>query len=600
MFPIHYAIIPIKIFCPIGPPSAILPLCTGGHPIDSIAPTLTPPTQASPQGSALASLTARHLDLVYASALRQTRDPHIAADVTQAVFTVLATRSRANRIPKEAHMAGWLLKVTHFTVKETRRAAIRRTHHEHQAAAQPRPQPNLLDPEISAHLDQSLLKLAALDRELLIRRYLQGQGVQQAAAAVGLTENTAGHRLSRALEKLRKLLARRGMITPAALLALLATQSAIKAPAAALAGSTASAGLAKVVLWRMTMAKFFSTSLAAGALVAIGTGALTASLLAGGVAQKPPPPAGPIASQPATQAATSQPLLTVTSVVEENSDKLLQEVLAGIEENRKKLLTLEIHSISVSETLDRKSGEWTLAGRQEGTAWMELAEPRRTRIDAPVSHLRWTAGAAPYFDESFVEAWDGSQLRQRLVDSRPNTIPRGTIQNKRQLMGAALLGAGYSLQLRQNGFSDGRGTTRVEDPLDPAVLKLKRLAARRVILHGTQAAQELEVKEPMDARHVVRYWFDPTRGYALLGQWGSTDGVKPFTETIVDAYVEAAPGVFYPSHAASLSAFTRETFTATKVVANGPFLPDTFTLTFEPRLQVDEEINGGMQSTTRR
>ncbi len=33
----------------------------------------------------------------------------------------------------------------------------------------------------------------------------------------------------------------------------------------------------------------------------------------------------------------------------------------------------------------------------------------------------------------------------------------------------------------------------------------------------------------------------------FLRLWHSDDGVKPFTETIVDAYVEAAPGVFYVS-----------------------------------------------------
>ena len=77
---------------------------------------------------AFTELVGRNVALVYSAALRQVREPHLAEDVTQAVFIILARKARTMSRP--AHLSGWLCRVAYFVSRDALRAERRRQHRE--------------------------------------------------------------------------------------------------------------------------------------------------------------------------------------------------------------------------------------------------------------------------------------------------------------------------------------------------------------------------------------------------------------------------------------------------------------------------------------
>src|SRR3974390_2274013 len=80
---------------------------------------------------AFSELVSRHLDLVYATALRLLRDAHLAKDLAQAVFIELARKPQTVRDP--GALAGWLYRTTRFTGANMIRTEQRRRQRENQA-----------------------------------------------------------------------------------------------------------------------------------------------------------------------------------------------------------------------------------------------------------------------------------------------------------------------------------------------------------------------------------------------------------------------------------------------------------------------------------
>src|SRR6476469_10308263 len=81
---------------------------------------------------AFAELVNRHINLVYGWARRLTRDAHMAEDVTQAVFIVLA--KKASSVRHGGILPAWLMSATRYASSNALTKANRRRKYEKAAA----------------------------------------------------------------------------------------------------------------------------------------------------------------------------------------------------------------------------------------------------------------------------------------------------------------------------------------------------------------------------------------------------------------------------------------------------------------------------------
>jgi RNA polymerase sigma factor (sigma-70 family) len=243
--------------------------------------------------AAFGELVRRHLDLTYSAALRIVRDPHLAQDVTQAVFVALA--QNAAQLAGHPVLSGWLHCATRNVAAQTVRSEVRRRAREQEAATMNELLSNPTDPpwdEIGPHLDALLAELDAMDRDAILLRYFEKKSAQEMAPILGVTAEAAQKRVNRAVEQLRQLFAKRGVAVGAGALVLLVSSHAVQAAPTGLAltVSTAAtlAGSAAASLGAVTGAAVGTTSTALAAAKVVGLTALqkvlvtsTIALLAG-------------------------------------------------------------------------------------------------------------------------------------------------------------------------------------------------------------------------------------------------------------------------------------------------------------------------------
>lgn len=191
--------------------------------------------------AAFAALVTRHVDKVYSTALRHTRNAHAAEEITQAVFVIFARKAKSLR--RHPALSGWFYETARLTALTYIRSEIRRARREQEAHMQTALNENTDDawPHIAPLLDDAMGKLSAADRHAIVLRYFDGKSLGEVGAALGASEDAAKKRVTRAVEKLRGWFTKRGVTLTATVLTAAISANSVQAAPLGLAATVTAA-----------------------------------------------------------------------------------------------------------------------------------------------------------------------------------------------------------------------------------------------------------------------------------------------------------------------------------------------------------------------
>jgi RNA polymerase sigma factor (sigma-70 family) len=249
--------------------------------------------------TAFETLARRHVDMIFSVSLRRSNNRQLAEEATQNVLLGLS-RNAAKLAGPERNLAGWLHKSTHFEVSKLKRREARiktreRAYANHDMNASTRSEDEEFQ-RLYPILDQAIDSLQAPDREVIVRRYLEGQNFRRIGDSLGISEDAAQKRASRAFDRLNAFFRKRAGITvsSAVLAAGISRNCAEAAPASCLniLGQTAATGTAS------GLSTTIITAMSTGKIAAIAAGVVILGGAVTYIATRDDSPTGIVSSPP--------------------------------------------------------------------------------------------------------------------------------------------------------------------------------------------------------------------------------------------------------------------------------------------------------------
>ena len=230
---------------------------------------------------AFATLVSQHINLVYSVALRQVHDPHLAEEITQAVFIVLARKAKS--LSPKTILSAWLCRTARNVSANTLKIQRRRQLREQESHMQSILNESDSDAwsQIAPLLDEALNCLGTKEHDAVVLRFLDGKELKHVGAAMGTTEDGARMRVNRGLEKLREFFTKKGVtLSATAIAGAVAANSVQAAPAglaaaitaAALSGTTITTAAVIAATKAIAMTTLQKAVITATIVAAVGTG----------------------------------------------------------------------------------------------------------------------------------------------------------------------------------------------------------------------------------------------------------------------------------------------------------------------------------------
>jgi len=515
-------------------------------------------------------------------------------------------------------MSAWLFQVLRFTSAKARRSESRRRSHEAEAARQRQSEIASTESpwrELAPLLDEAVAHLNRRDRQAILLRYYEQRSLADVASVLVISEEGARKRVARAIAKLRVYFAKHGLAVNAA--AVGATMEACTSHAApaglAINLGQASNGQSLFQSWLRQMRLRILLKLTGLAMV----GLLVISGAAAWLWMTTRNTAPPIVTTLATDATTaSEPPLRA-------SDVTLAQIIVGVRRAEHAFSNIHIKNFDTTvDKLPKGKTEWnTTHLRYSGSAWYDSNPRGSVRIYYNDLVMPWQMNDhSPISWTEMIEdfSWNGSEGRElRVAGTTTNhklTRSRvAMVEDKRSMLldrfSLWATGVGFTTQYivtDQDGISPPRPRVSLSQFLQRA-LDLGKRAVWDVSRQNVNGFDAIRVHFPGPGDNGVTYWFDPSRGFAIVKKlyvldlrvigrsYHRTEGFD------VQQLKELKSGVWFPMQAnvvmedlsAGQGSYIRYNYQAADAIANDPkFNPDVFTAKIPTGWLVGETQNG--------